>query len=78
MCFGVAGYSAVKPKCYVANILFVFLVARPLTGGELMVLNFLGKRSTKRTTTGILLIFLFLETFCDFFQLGQFVRDTGR
>ena len=26
---------------YVANILFVFLVARPLTVGELMVLNFL-------------------------------------
>ena len=49
-------------------MLFVFLVARPLTGGELMVLNFLGKRSTKRTTTGILLIFLVLETFCDFFN----------
>ena len=64
-------------KCYVAaNILFVCLVARPLSGGEL--LRFWGKRSMKRTTTGILLIFLFFETVCDFFQLGQFVRDTGR
>ena len=32
----------------------------------------------KRTTTGILLIFLFLETVGDFFQLDQFVRDTDR
>ena len=42
------------------------LVARPLTGGELS--GFLGKWSMKRTTTGILLIFLFFETVCDFFN----------
>ena len=41
-------------------------VARPLTGGEL--LRFLGKRSMKRTTTGMLLIFLFFETVGDFFN----------
>ena len=67
-------------KCYVANILFVCLVARPLSGGEL--LRFLGKRSMKRTTTGILLIFLFFETVCDFFNwvnLSEIlVGDTGR
>ena len=49
-----------------ANILFVCLVARPLTGGELS--GFLGKRSMKRTTTGILLIFLFFETVFVFFN----------
>ena len=42
------------------------LVARPLTGGELS--GFLGKWSMKRTTTGILLIFLFSETVFDFFS----------
>ena len=42
------------------------LVARLLTGDEL--LGFLGKRSMKRTTTGVLLIFLFLKTVCDFFN----------
>ena len=41
-------------------------VARPLTGGEL--LRLLGKRSMKRTTTGMLLIFLFFETVGDFFN----------
>ena len=46
--------------------LFVCPVARPLTGGEL--LRFLGKRSMKRTTTGMLLIFLFFETVGDFFN----------
>ena len=44
----------------------VCLVARPLTGGELS--GFLGKQSMKRTTTGILLIFLFSETVFDFFS----------
>ena len=55
-------------KCYVAKKkkLFSCLVARRLTGCELS--GFLGKRSMKRTTTGILLIFLFFETVCDFFN----------
>ena len=46
--------------------LFSCSVARRLTGCELS--GFLGKRSIKRTTTGILLIFLFFETVCDFFN----------
>ena len=53
-------------KCYVANILFSCLVARRLTGCELS--GFWGKRSMKRTTTAILLIFLFFETVCVFFN----------
>ena len=68
----------------VANSLFVCLVARPLTGGEM--LRFWGMRSMKRilwtitvTTIRILLVILIcvLSNVLWFFQLGQFVGDIG-
>ena len=52
-------------KCSVAaNSLFLCLVARPLAGG--WIVGIFGEAVDE--TTGILLIFLFFETVCDFFN----------